>query len=110
MGKNYMANKKSKKKFKKKPKDKNAPKKPQTAYFVMCNEKREEIKKSLENPTMAAVSKRMGEMWKNLTTEERAYYDQKNKEQKERYEREFAEYKETENYRNFQNILEQYIA
>merc|ERR1711881_335952 len=83
----YLANKKTKNL----KKDKNAPKKPQTAYFVMCNEKREEIKKSLENPTMAAVSGKMGEMWKNLTAEQRAYYDQKNKEQKERYEREMAE-------------------
>lgn len=103
----YLANKKTKK-FKKRPKDKNAPKKPQTAYFVMCNEKREEIKASLENPTMAAVSKKMGEMWKNLTPEQRAYYDQKNKEQKERYQREMEEYKKTENYANHQEILRQF--
>jgi len=103
----YLANKKTKK-FKKKPKDKNAPKKPQTAYFVMCNEKRNEIKASLENPTMAAVSKKMGEMWKNLSEDERKYYIQKNVEQKERYEREMAIYKETENYKNFQETLRQF--
>jgi hypothetical protein len=105
--KEYLANKKTKK-FKKKPKDKNAPKKPQTAYFVMCNEKRNEIKASLENPTMAAVSKKMGDMWKNLTDEERKYYDEKNKQQKERYAIEFAAYKETENYRKFQETLKVY--
>merc|ERR1712034_117485 len=103
----FLAKKKTKK-FKKRPKDKNAPKKPQTAYFVMGNEKREEIKASLENPTMATVSKKMGEMWKNLTPEEHAYYAEKNKEQKERYGREMAEYKKTENYRKHQEILRKF--
>merc|ERR1711881_301035 len=103
----FQANKKAKK-FKKRPKDKNAPKKPQTAYFVFCNEKREEIKASLENPTMASVSKRMGEMWKALDEEARKYYFQKNEEQKKRYATEFAKYKETENYKIHQETLKKF--
>jgi len=100
--------KKKTKKFKKKPKDKNAPKKPQTAYFVMCNEKRNEIKASLEKPTMAAVSKKMGEMWKTLSDEQRQYYIQKNLEQKERYAEEFAKYKETDNFLVHQDKLKEF--
>merc|ERR1712034_274512 len=91
-----------------KPKDKNAPKKPQTAYFVMCNEKRNEIKASLEKPTMAAVSKKMGEMWKTLSDEQRQYYNQKNLEQKERYAEEFAKYKETDNFQVHQDKLKEF--
>merc|ERR1712034_62235 len=103
----HLAKKKTKK-FKKKPEDKNAPKKPQTAYFVMCNEKRNEIKASLEKPTMAAVSKKMGEMWKALSDEQRQYYTQKNIEQKKRYAEEFAKYKETEDYTKYQNKLKDF--
>jgi hypothetical protein len=103
----FQANKKAKK-FKKRPKDKKAPKKPQTAYFVFCNAKRNEIKASLENPTMAAVSKKMGEMWGALDAEGRAPYQKINEEQKAAYAEAWAKYKETEAYREHQEKLEKF--
>jgi structure-specific recognition protein 1 len=55
-----------KKKKSKSKKDPNAPKRPQSAYFLWFNANREEMKK--ENPEMGVtdLSKKAGELWKQL--------------------------------------------
>lgn len=55
-----------KKKKSKSKKDPNAPKRPQSAYFLWFNANREEMKK--ENPEMGItdLSRRAGELWKQV--------------------------------------------
>lgn len=55
----------------KKVKDPNAPKRPISAYFAFAADKREQIKK--ENPgfKVTDISKRTGELWKDLTEAEK---------------------------------------
>ncbi|XP_064613506.1 FACT complex subunit SSRP1-like isoform X2 [Liolophura sinensis] len=48
-------------------KDPNRPKRPQSAYFLWLNENREKIKKENPGITITEISKKAGEMWKEIT-------------------------------------------
>ena len=63
---------------KKKPKDPNAPKRPENAYMKFCREKRETVRS--ENPTMKLgdIAKVLGKMWNELSEDEKESY-KKNK-------------------------------
>uniref|UniRef100_A0A914MJ70 FACT complex subunit SSRP1 n=1 Tax=Meloidogyne incognita TaxID=6306 RepID=A0A914MJ70_MELIC len=83
---------KNDKKEKKKKKDPNAPKRNQTAFFLWQTENRSKIKK--EGDTIAETATRAGQMWKEMSAEDKQPYEQKAKEDKERYEREMKIYKD----------------
>merc|ERR1719226_411871 len=53
-------------KRRKRAKDPNAPKKPQTAYWLWLSENREKMFKELGTKDVTAVSKLAGEKWKAL--------------------------------------------
>jgi len=75
---------------KKKTKLPGQPKKPMSAYFLWLNEEgRHQIKE--ENPGIAVteVSKKAGEMWKEISSDTKEKYEKKNKEAKEAYEIEY---------------------
>lgn len=55
-----------KKKKKKSKKDPNAPKRPQSAYFLWFNANREELKKDNPDISITDLSKKAGELWKQL--------------------------------------------
>lgn len=55
-----------KKKKKKSKKDPNAPKRPQSAYFLWFNANREELKKDNPDISITDLSKKAGEVWKQL--------------------------------------------
>ncbi|KAK3083995.1 hypothetical protein FSP39_006426 [Pinctada imbricata] len=84
--------KKEKKKKKKEKKDPNAPKRPQTAYFLWFNSHREEIK--TENPglSITELSKKAGEMWRDLGDEDKKQWNEKAAEAKVEYEKAMEEY------------------
>ena len=44
-------------------KDPNAPKRPQSAYFIWLNEHREQIKTDNPGITITEISKKAGQMW-----------------------------------------------
>lgn len=54
------------KKRNKKHKDPNAPKRPQSAYFLWLNEHREQIKKEHPGISLTDLTKKAGEMWREL--------------------------------------------
>ena len=54
------------KKRNKKHKDPNAPKRPQSAYFLWLNEHREQIKKENPGISLTDLTKKAGEMWREL--------------------------------------------
>lgn len=55
-----------KKKKKKSKKDPNAPKRPQSAYFLWFNANREELKKDTPDISITDLSKKAGEVWKQM--------------------------------------------
>jgi len=64
---NWLQKEGPRRKRNKKKKDPNAPKRPQSAYFLWLNEHREQIKKENPGISLTDLSKRAGEMWRELT-------------------------------------------
>ena len=83
----YVANNADKKK-EKAEKDPNAPKKPQTAYFLFMNATRAKVKEAEPDLKFGEMTKKLTEMYKNLSEEEMKEWNEKAKEDKERYQAE----------------------
>uniref|UniRef100_A0AAZ3PX41 FACT complex subunit SSRP1 n=1 Tax=Oncorhynchus tshawytscha TaxID=74940 RepID=A0AAZ3PX41_ONCTS len=62
---------KERKPRKKKPKDSGAPKRPMSAYFLWLNASRESIKAEHPGISITEISKRAGEMWRELGKEQK---------------------------------------
>ncbi|KAJ3275298.1 FACT complex subunit [Borealophlyctis nickersoniae] len=80
------------KKKAKKDKDANAPKRPLTSYMLFQKEKRNEVVSGNPSMPVPEVSKRLGEMWKALSNEEKKRYEDMAKEAKEQYKVAIDEY------------------
>lgn len=82
-----------KKKKSSKDQDPDKPKRPQTAYFLWFMEHREQIKSDLPSgSSVTDVSKKAGELWKEMTADDKKEYEDKAKEAKEEYNRAMEEY------------------
>jgi|UniRef100_A0A7S4D1B1 hypothetical protein len=77
---------------KKAKKDPNAPKKPMASFFFFCQEKRAEYRKEHPDVTFGEVGKALGELWKQLTAEEKAPFEKQAAQDKQRYEKEMQSY------------------
>ncbi|KAI8915431.1 nucleosome binding protein, partial [Powellomyces hirtus] len=68
------------------------PKRGLSAYLFFSNDKRSDV--LAENPGMAVpeVSKKLGELWKAISAEDKAKYEEMATEDKQRYEREKADH------------------
>tara|TARA_A100001037_G_scaffold299185_1_gene324258 strand:- start:159 stop:584 length:426 start_codon:yes stop_codon:yes gene_type:complete len=82
----------------KKVKDKDLPKRPNSAYFIFSNEKRPSLMEKSKKDNggkvnVTDVSKELGKMWGNLNDKKRKPYEEKALKDKGRYEKEMAEYK-----------------
>jgi len=88
----------TKKKFKKQPKDKNAPKRAMTSFFLYAGSVRAQVTEELGAKSVAVVGKKIGEMWKALSAEEKASWIEKQKKEKEKYNALLEEYKKTEEF------------
>merc|ERR1712000_712441 len=86
----------------KKMKDPNAPKRPASAYFLYIADVREDVVEEIGKSDIAAIGKKMGEMWRSLSDEEKSKYVEAANELKAEYQEEMAEYKESAEYANFQ--------
>lgn len=77
------------------------PKKPKSAYFFFCDDKRPALlaksKKKNQKIVIGDVAKKLGEMWKKLSDSDKAKYNEMNKKDKARYEKEMEEYNEKYN-------------
>merc|ERR1712117_298520 len=82
-------------KRRKRTKDPNAPKKPQTAYWLWMSENREALTKELGTKDVAAVGKLAGERWTALDAKLKVPFEKKAKDLKEAYDKALKEYKAT---------------
>ena len=73
-------------------KDKNAPKRPISAYFFYNQERREKLKKEKPNLDNKELIKAMSEEWNKLTDEEKKPYVKKAEADKKRYIEEMKAY------------------
>ena len=81
------------KKAKKKKKDPSEPKRPTTAFFYYTASIREEVKANNPGKTVGELSKIYGQMWADLSEEEKAPFQEKNEKDKERYAAEMEAWK-----------------
>uniref|UniRef100_A0A4W5M391 HMG box domain-containing protein n=1 Tax=Hucho hucho TaxID=62062 RepID=A0A4W5M391_9TELE len=79
----------------KKPKDSGDPKRPMSAYFLWLNASRNSIKAEHPGISITEISKRAGEMWRDLGKEQKEEWDGKAREAKKDYEVAMREYRES---------------
>mmetsp|Transcript_322 Transcript_322/g.459 ORF Transcript_322/g.459 Transcript_322/m.459 type:complete len:815 (-) Transcript_322:58-2502(-) len=79
-------------KSKKPKKDPNAPKRSTSAYILWMGDNRAKIKEKNPDMSFGDLARECSRVYKELTPEEKAPYDEKAKADKERYKREMADY------------------
>ncbi|XP_052366122.1 FACT complex subunit SSRP1a isoform X2 [Oncorhynchus keta] len=79
----------------KKQKDTNAPKRPMSSYMLWLNSSRERIKSENPGISITEISKKAGEMWKQIGKEDKEEWDGKAEEAKKTYEKAMKEYRES---------------
>mmetsp|Transcript_11987 Transcript_11987/g.18090 ORF Transcript_11987/g.18090 Transcript_11987/m.18090 type:complete len:180 (+) Transcript_11987:156-695(+) len=100
-----MSKKATTKKTVKRPKDVNAPKRPQSSYFLFMNERRPILKSEHNDKSMTDISKVISQEWKCLNESEKSKYVEKANELKKGYNIRLEEYKKTDNFKKYQNTL-----
>ena len=78
-----------------KKKKKEGPKRPMTSFLYFSNAKRPEIKDQFPGMSIGEVGKKMGEMWKEASPEDKKIYEDMASKDKERYQTEMSIFKET---------------
>ncbi len=76
----------------KKVKDPMAPKKPSGAYMWFCKDMRDDIKKEHPERGVTDIGRRLGELWKSTSDEEKKKYYIMAEEDKERYNKDMSSY------------------
>ncbi|XP_077464989.1 FACT complex subunit SSRP1a [Stigmatopora argus] len=79
----------------KKQKDKGGPKRPMSAYMLWLNSSREKIKSENPGISVTEISKKAGEMWRQLGKDDKEEWDSKAGEAKREYDLAKKEYKES---------------
>merc|ERR1712080_440563 len=110
MGKKFQAAKRQKKLRAKKPKDKNAPKRPASAYFLFANEVRPTVMKQNPDGGIAVIGKVIGAMWGKLDESKKASYVKKATVAREKWQKKVAAYKKTAKYAAYLNKVAEYKA
>ncbi|XP_061691307.1 FACT complex subunit SSRP1a isoform X2 [Syngnathoides biaculeatus] len=87
--------KKERKPRKEKQKDKGGPKRPMSAYMLWLNSSRERIKSENPGISVTEISKKAGEMWRQLGKDEKEEWERKAGEAKRQYDIAKKEYKES---------------
>lgn len=90
----------------KRPVDENAPKKPLSAYFQWAADNRKKVAKGNDN--LAEITKKLGEMWRNLAADKKSKYETKAKKEQEAYKRLMAAYKLTSKFKDHEQKLQEY--
>lgn len=93
-----------KKRKRRMPKDKNAPKKVPTAFFLYSASVREEVKLTMpenERNKVTLITKKIGGMWRGLPEETKTLWKSKGETLKVAYREKLAEYKESAEYATF---------
>ena len=77
---------------KKKRKDPQAPKRSSNAYMVFCQEQRNQLKEAEPSLAFGKLGKRLGEIWRNMTPEEKQPYEDRAGRDRGRYKQEMTKY------------------
>ncbi|KAI8375988.1 uncharacterized protein BYT42DRAFT_572993 [Radiomyces spectabilis] len=97
----------SRRRYRRHPKpDKNAPVKPPSAYIMMSNDVRAQLKN--ENLTFSELAKILGNSWKTLSPEKRQRYERTAMRAKDEYLAALAHYRKTPEYKQYQEYLRQF--
>ena len=79
----------------KKRRDPNAPKAVCNAYMIFCKSRRGELKNELPELAFGKIGAKLGEMWRNMTSEEKKPYEDRAMVDRERYRKEMVTYTRT---------------
>lgn len=88
-----------------KPKDKNAPKRPMSSYFIFANERRAILKAVNDNNSATEISKLLSIQWRELSAEQKSVYEEYYILLKVKYDSRVLEYHQTPKYMQYQKIL-----
>jgi len=77
----------------KRKKDPNAPKRPQTAFFLMCADRRDALRAEFPDLRIGEIAKKLGAEWAACQGEKRAQYEATAARQKEEYKVKLEAYK-----------------
>jgi hypothetical protein len=77
----------------KEKKDPDAPKRPNTSYIFFSNETRPKLKEDNPEMTFGETGKRLGEMFRELSPEQKERYERMARDDKARFDRETAQYR-----------------
>merc|ERR1711997_351049 len=86
----------------KKMKDPNAPKRPAGAYFLYVKDVRPAVASRMDSSNVTAIGKKIGQMWRNLSDEEKSRYTATAQKMKNQWQREMAAYKNSAGFAAFQ--------
>merc|ERR1711964_411795 len=99
------------KKWKKAPKDQNAPKRASSAYFLYANAVRDEVKQNLgEGTAVTEIAKTIGQQWSNLEETEKTKYVNRAEKAKAAYQKKLEKYKTSKKYAEFVEIKKAFVA
>lgn len=76
----------------KKRKDPNAPKRASNAYMIFCKERRAQLKLDRPDLPFGQLGKRLGDMWRSMTAEEKKPYEDRATNDRDRYKGEMNSY------------------
>ncbi|MGA0164444.1 MAG: hypothetical protein ACO3LE_09440 [Bdellovibrionota bacterium] len=86
-------------KTKKEKRDPDAPKAAKNAFIFFCGENREKVKNEDTKLKPTEITKKLGEMWRELDDEDKEEYQNKAKEDKERFDGEMEDYEPKDGFR-----------
>ncbi|KAG0268619.1 Non-histone chromosomal protein 6 [Actinomortierella ambigua] len=73
-------------------KDANAPKNPLSAYLLFCEEWREKVRADNPDASFGEIGKKLGQLWRSYSDEQKAPFIAKHEKAKEKYNQEKAAY------------------
>lgn len=105
----FQAKKKAKKLRNRKPKDKNAPKRPMSAYILFANDVREDVREELgENASFGQIGSKISSIWNSMDEEEKECYQLAAEKAKEKYQKTLAKYKKSRKFAQYQAELAEF--
>lgn len=90
----------------KRPKDKNAPKRPLTGFLVYGNELRAK-NENIKSMPVTQQATAIGQMWKELSEKEKEKYNKESERLKEQYKKDMSVYEKSDSYKEYQKALKE---
>lgn len=81
----------------KKRKDPNAPKRASNAYMIFCKERRARLKQERPDLPFGKVGAQLGDIWRQMSAEEKKPYEDRAASDRERYKQELEKYQHSSN-------------